>query len=57
MRGGERTIGAMTMSIQGQPSRQAIEEAQRVLATLAAQTAVAIERAWLVRRVGHKRRL
>ncbi len=57
MRGGERSIGAMTMFIEGQPSRHEIEEAQRMLATLAAQTAVAIERAWLVRRVGHKRRL
>jgi PAS domain S-box-containing protein len=57
MRGGERTIGAMTMHLAGEPSRHAVEEAQRVLATLAAQTAVAIERAWLVRRVGHKRRL
>lgn len=57
MRGGERTIGAMTMFLAGEPSRHAVEEAQRVLATLAAQTAVAIERAWLVRRVGHKRRL
>ncbi len=57
MRGGERTIGAMTMSLDGTPARQTVEEAQRVLATLAAQTAVAIERAWLVRRVGHKRRL
>jgi signal transduction histidine kinase len=57
MRGDERTIGAMTMSIDGIPARQTIEEAQRVLATLTAQTAVAIERARLVRRVGHKRRL
>ncbi len=57
MQSGDRTIGAMTMRIDGTPPRQAIEEAQRVLATLAAQTAVAIERAWLVRRVGHKRRL
>lgn len=57
MRSGDRTIGAMTMTLPGTPVRSAIEEAQRVLATLAAQTAVAIERAWLVRRVGHKRRL
>jgi len=57
MSGGERTIGAMTMWVEGDPSRHAIEEAQRMLATLAAQAAVAIERAWLVRRVGHKRRL
>ena len=57
MRGGERTIGAMTMSIAGVPAPHALEEAQRVLTTLAAQTAAAIERAWLVRRVGHKRRL
>lgn len=57
MSGGERTIGAMTVWIEGERSRHEIEEAQRVLATLAAQTAVAIERARLVQRVGHKRRL
>ncbi|HNV73222.1 MAG TPA: ATP-binding protein [Gemmatimonadaceae bacterium] len=57
MAGGERTIGAMTVWIEGEPTRHEIEEAQRVLATLAAQTAVAIERARLVQRVGHKRRL
>ena len=57
MSAGERTIGAMTICIDAEPSRHEAEEAQRVLATLAAQTAVAIERARLVQRVGHKRRL
>jgi signal transduction histidine kinase len=37
--------------------QQVLEEAERVLAVIAAQTAVAIERAWLVRRVESKRRL
>jgi len=57
MDGSGRTIGAMTLCLDGTRPRQEIEEAQRVLATLAAQTAVSIERAWLVRRVGHKHRL
>lgn len=57
MSGGERTIGAMTLFIEGEKPHQEIEEAQRILATVAAQTAVAIERAWLVKRVGYKRRL
>ena len=57
MTAGERTIGAMTICIDRDASHHVAEEAQRVLATLAAQTAVAIERARLVQRVGHKRRL
>jgi signal transduction histidine kinase len=57
MSSGNRAIGAMTVVIEGERTRHEVEEAQRVLATLAAQSAVAIERAWLVRRVGHKRRL
>ena len=38
-------------------SAQQLDEAERVFSVIAAQTAVAIERAWLVRRVEHKRRL
>lgn len=57
MSGGEHTIGAMLILVDAARSHQEIAEAQRVLATLAAQTAVSIERAWLVRRVGAKRRL
>ena len=50
-------LGAITVVADGIESPQRLDEAERVLATLAAQTAVAIERAWLVRRVEHKRRL
>lgn len=57
MSGGERTIGAMLLRMDSARPHQELGEAQRVLATLAAQTAVSIERAWLVRRVGAKRRL
>lgn len=57
MSSANRAIGAMSIVIEGERSRHEVEEAQRVLATLAAQAAVAIERSWLVRRVGHKRRL
>jgi signal transduction histidine kinase len=57
MSSADGTIGAMTIVIEGERTRHQVEEAQRVLATLAAQTAVAIERSRLVRRVGHKHRL
>lgn len=57
MTSANRPIGAMSIVLEGERTRHEVEEARRVLATLAAQTAVAIERAWLVRRVGHKRRL
>ena len=50
-------LGAITVVADAIESPQRLDEAERVLATLAAQTAVAIERAWLVRRVEHKRRL
>ena len=57
MRSAEGVRGAMTIVSDDIASPQRLDEAERVLATLAAQTAVAIERAWLVRRVEHKRRL
>jgi signal transduction histidine kinase len=57
MASGEGVLGAMTLLADGIESPQRLEEAERVLATLAAQTTAAIERAWLVRRVEHKRRL
>jgi signal transduction histidine kinase len=53
----EGVVGAMTVLADDIESPQRLDEAQRVLETLAAQTAAAIERAWLVRRVEHKRRL
>ncbi|MFN9205131.1 MAG: ATP-binding protein [Gemmatimonas sp.] len=53
----EGVLGAITLHAEPIESEQALEEAERVLAVIAAQTAVAIERAWLVRRVDQKRRL
>jgi len=53
----EGVLGAITLCAEPIESDQALEEAERVLAVIAAQTAVAIERAWLVRRVEQKRRL
>ena len=53
----EGVLGAITLCAEHIESEQALEEAERVLAVIAAQTAVAIERAWLVQRVEQKRRL
>ena len=53
----EGVLGAITIRAERIESEQALEEAERVLAVVAAQTAVAIERAWLVQRVEQKRRL
>jgi len=53
----ERILGAITVRADDIDSHQRLDEARRVLATIAAQTAAAIERASLVRRVEHKRRL
>jgi PAS domain S-box-containing protein len=53
----EGVIAAMTVVADDIASPQRLDEATRVLGTVAAQTAAAIERAWLVRRVEHKRRL
>jgi signal transduction histidine kinase len=57
MTSGEGVIGAVTLSVTALPPPHRLEESRRVLETIAAETAAAIERAWLVRRVGHKRRL
>ena len=57
MTSGEGVIGAVTLSATVVPAPYRLEEVQRVLATVAAEMAAAIERAWLVRRLGHKRRL
>ena len=53
----EGVLGAITIRAERIESEQSLEEAERVLAVVAAQTAVAIERAWLVQRVEQKRRL
>ncbi len=53
----EGVIGAVTLSSAALSASHRLGEGRRVLATIAAETAAAIERAWLVRRVGRKRRL
>lgn len=57
MSSAEGVLGAITIVADDIESPQRIDEADRLLTTLAAQTAAAIERAWLVQRVEHKRRL
>ena len=57
MRSGEGVLGAVTLSASELPQPHRMDETRRVLATVAAETAGAIERAWLVRRLGRKRRL
>ncbi len=57
MTSAEGVLGAITVVADDIDSPQGIDEADRLLTTLAAQTAAAIERAWLVQRVEHKRRL
>jgi signal transduction histidine kinase len=49
-------FGAITLT-SGPLAPHRVEESRRVLATIAAETAAAVERARLVQRVGHKRRL
>ena len=54
----EGSLGAMTVRLEETPDEaQRLAEMERVFTTLAAQTAAALERAWLVRRVEGKRRL
>ena len=57
MTSSDRVLGAITIRTDDIDSQQRLEEARRVLGTIAAQTAAAIERASLVRRVEHKGRL
>ncbi|HYD53056.1 MAG TPA: ATP-binding protein [Gemmatimonadaceae bacterium] len=57
MTGGEGALGVMTMTAERVQAPHHAAEAERVLATIAAEAAASIERAWLVRRVEHKRRL
>ena len=53
----EGVLGAITAWADAIDSEQALEEAERFLLVVAAQATVALERAWLVERVGEKRRL
>lgn len=53
----EGVVGAITARVEGPESLRRLDEAERVLTTLAAQAAAAVERAWLVERVEQKRRL
>jgi two-component system sensor histidine kinase HydH len=57
MTSSEGIIGAVTLAASALPATHRLEETRRVLATIAAEAAAAIERAWLVRRVEQKRRL
>ena len=49
-------LGAITLT-SGPLAPHRVDEARRVLATIAAETAAAVERARLIQRLGHKRRL
>jgi PAS domain S-box-containing protein len=57
MTSSEHAVGAVTLSAAALPAPHRVEESRRVLARIAAETAAAIERAWLIRRHGHKQRL
>ncbi len=53
----EGVLGAITVRLSALEATYELAETQRVLSTIAAQTAAAIDRAFLVRRVEQKRRL
>jgi signal transduction histidine kinase len=53
----EGVLGAITVRLHGTQSAYEIAEIQRTLSAIAAQTAAAIDRAYLVRRVEGKRRM
>ena len=55
--GSDGVIGAVTLSASEHPAPHRLDEVKRVLATVTAEMAAAIERASLVRRLGQKRRL
>ncbi len=57
MTSAEGVVGTMTVAMRREEMPHRLEAAERVLDTLAAQTAASIERAWLVKRVEQKRRL
>lgn len=52
-----KALGAMALYSESLGTRQEVEEAARVLGTIAAQAGAAIDRSRLVHRVGQKRRL
>jgi signal transduction histidine kinase len=52
----EGVLGAMTLVVEPGEGLAGIEDAQRSITLLAAQTSAAIERSWLVQRVSTKRR-
>jgi len=56
MTGGEGVFGAITLTCSPIPVHR-IEESRRVLVTIAAETAAAVERTRVVQRLGHKRQL
>ena len=53
----ETVRATVTLSANELSAPHRLEETKRVLVTVAAEMAAAIERAWLVQRLGHKRRL
>jgi PAS domain S-box-containing protein len=57
MTSSEGVVGAVTLSTAALTAPHRAEEARRVLTVVAAETAAAIERAWLVQRLEHKHRL
>ncbi len=55
--GSDGVVGAVTLCASEHPAPHRLDEVKRVLATVSAEMAAAIERATLVRRLGQKRRL
>ena len=56
MTSGEGVFGAITLTCSPIPAHR-VEESRRVLETIAAETAAAVERTRIVQRLGHKREL
>ena len=56
MTSGEGVFGAITLTCSPMPAHR-VEESRRVLETIAAETAAAVERTRVVQRLGHKREL
>jgi signal transduction histidine kinase len=57
MTGSEGVIGAVTLSVATLPAPHRLEESRRAFEAIAGAASAAIERARLIRRVGHTRRL